>query len=214
MSPRVSSHLSMAAGDALSNAKYRVLPTLQPAVQDALQDVVDRSDAQHGPRHEASLRALWALAQWKETEDDARGPLAAHGGYSARTRALFEELRRRGPAVGAPMRIAMWRFFAEDHRARGQCVEAERSLRRAIEAAREMHMPGDPLVLGFVSILRDWLAEWYGEDSGRAMEATRWYAELKHDALNPRHPTVGRTFSESSTGSSSGGQGQCVGMIE
>lgn len=276
MSPRVSSHLSMAAGDALSHAKYRVLPTLQPAVHDALQQVVDQSDAQHGPRHEASVRALWALAQWMETEDDARrgqgsagaspAPSAAaavspgvavatavipsspgaggggggchysphshsHSHYSARTRALFEELRRRSPPAGSPMRVAMWRFFAEDHRARGERAEAERSLRRAVDAARELRMPGDPLVLGYVSILRDWLAEWYGADSARAQEAARWCDALRHAhddlagwrTLSAASASASASSSTSLASSTTGGlivgggcegQGQCVAVIE
>lgn len=182
MPARVSSQISVAAGDSLSVAKYRVLPRLKPSTVEILQEITDEADAQYGTQHEASMKSLWAFAQWMETDDDAKGLV---GGYSPRTRALFEELRRRGPA--SSMKIATWRFFADDHRARGERREAERSMREAIGAACEAWRPEHPLVLGYVSTLKDWLVGWYGGDSAEALEVTRWHAELKNNAMDPRN---------------------------
>lgn len=186
MPARVVAQLPLAGNDLLSFAKYRVLPSLNPTIVEVLQDIADGADARHGTQHEASVRSLWAFAQWMETEEDARGLV---DGYSPRTRALFEELRRRGPT--ASMKIAMWRFFADDHRARGQYREAARAMRRAVEAVDEMYprRPGEephPLVLCYVSILRDWSVEGYGENSTEALEMTRWHAELKEEAMEPQ----------------------------
>lgn len=185
MPSRVSSQIPMSAGDALSVAKYRVLPILKPAVVDALQEMSDENDARHGTTHDTSMKSLWAFAQWMETEEDRQGHVT---GYSPRTRALFEELRRRGPVDS--MRVAVWRFLADDHRARGEYEEAERCMRGAIEAVGDMsgwQQQQHPLVVGYVSTLRDWLVEGYGENSTQAREVTRWYAEVKRSAMDPKN---------------------------
>lgn len=180
MAPGVVAQVPLAGNDALSVAKYRALPSLSPTIVEVLQDIKDDADAQYGTQHETSMRSLWAFAQWMETDEDARGVV---GGYSPRTRALFEELRRREPS--GSVRISMWRFFADDHKARGEYREAEQSMRSAIEAVGDVFQPQEthPLVLCYVSTLKDWSVEGYGENSIEASEMTRWYDEVKSDAM-------------------------------
>lgn len=155
-------------------SKYRTLPRFTPRVAAEVEELWKRTEAEYGPDHKQTMQALWGFAQYSETDDDSKGLVGEH---SSRTRGLFEELRRRNPE--GYVKIAMWRFFADEHKVKGEYEEAEKSMRNAVEAAGEMFSPQHPLVLSYVSTLVDWMVEWYGEKSLKALELANWEEELK-----------------------------------
>lgn len=158
-------------------AKYRTLPKFTPRAAQEVQELWKRTEAEYGPGDKQTIQTLWCFAQYSETDDHAQGLVGEH---SPRTRRLFEELRRRKPE--GYVKIAVWRFFAMEHKVQAEYEEAERSMRNAIKAVGEMYSPRHPLVLSYVSTLGDWMAEWYGENSLRALELANWEEELKDGA--------------------------------
>ncbi|KAF3762697.1 hypothetical protein M406DRAFT_357556 [Cryphonectria parasitica EP155] len=123
---------------------------------------------------EQSLHVLYSLVRGMEILSDAEGH---HAGDDWRVNSGYALiLRRTGEAPGW---MAPYRFLAERHRHRGERDEAEQALRKAIETASELWSPWDPVVFGYVSVLRIWLVEWYGEGSVKVAEVTRWQDELR-----------------------------------
>lgn len=165
-------------GEWLAFAETAGYEQLPPNLRQGLNDTIRSHEIQYGRSSLPVLTLIWLQGEFERllAEKLSKSTEKAKG--------IFLDLLGRGPELDMLGRYTAQYFLAKEYRSRGDRVNAERSLRCAIESLCELKdrpCYGISAVLEMILDLERWLSEWGEYEKAEEIRQRRLEMRLAHD---------------------------------
>lgn len=165
-------------GEWLAFAETAGYEQLPPNLRQGLNDTIRSHEIQYGRSSLPVLTLIWLQGEFERllAEKLSKSTEKAKG--------IFLDLLGRGPELDMLGKYTAQYFLAKEYRSRGDRVNAERSLRCAIEslcALKDRPCYGISAVLEMILDLERWLSEWGEYEKAEEIRQRRLEMRLAHD---------------------------------